>query len=158
MIPVKAIVIGGAALGLFSFFKGRQSVTDENDTTEDVIKDAENEVVKSKLSYNDSWYAIKSDLLQNELVKAWRSNDAIKRSLGVLTQLKNKNDFLYLIKKFGVRTGYGVSVAYKEPLTKWLTYFLDNSFTYKSKSGKKYKTNGLKVAKFILQKRGIDLI
>ncbi|MCF6183830.1 MAG: hypothetical protein L3J56_04230 [Bacteroidales bacterium] len=157
MIPVKTLVISGAALSLFSFFKGRQSASKDTDTGADTVRDAGKDVKISNIKHSSSWFSQASDLIQEELVKAWRSNDAMQNVLFKLIELKNKDEYLMLIKKFGLRSGFGISWVHSEPLNKWLLYFLDNSYTYKSK-GKTYHTNGLKVAKYILRKRGINLI
>lgn len=152
------IIPGAVALALFAFMKGKNSNEEGADTSIDTVKDAKKEVNKSNLKHPESWFSQTSDLIQTQLVTAYRSNDAITSVLKRLASLKNKDEYLHLIEKFGKRTGYGVSFAYKEPLTKWLTYFLDNSYTYKTKSGKSLHSTGLKVAKYILKKIGVNLV
>lgn len=156
--PVR-LAIGAGVLSLFAFFKGRSSATEKNDTSSDVIKDAEKDTDKYQIVHSESWFSQTADLMQTQLLQAWKSNDAINSVLTRLIQLKNKDEYLHLIKKFGLRSGFGVSYIYKEPLTKWLVYFLDNRYSFYSEKQKRtLHTTGLKVAKWILRKKNIDLV
>ena len=155
MINPVNIAIGAGVLSLFAFFKGRSSATDKYDTTSDTVKDAGKDVNKSNIKHSDSWFSQAADLIQEELQKAYRSNDSLQAVLLKLAELKNKDEYLYLIKKFGLRSGWSWGAVYKYSLNKWLLFFLkDRTYTYYI-DGQKRKSNALKVARWILKNRGI---
>ena len=158
MIPVKSLLIGGAALSLFSFFKGKQSANKDTDTGADTVRDAGKDVNKANVKHSDSWFSLAADLIQENIQKAYRSNYSLHSVLIKLAELKNKDEYLYLIKKFGLRSGWSWGVVYKESLNKWLLFFLESrTYNYK-KDGVNKSANALQVAKFILKKRGVNLV
>ncbi len=154
----KFLLIGGVLLAGFSFFKGRSSVRKEEDTRRNVIDDAKKEVRKSKITHSDSWFSQSCDLIALNLRDAWKSSTAIRRVLIRLAKLKNKDEYLYLVQKFGLRSGGGVSLLLNKPLNTWLLYFLDTNYTFRNSSGKKRTVNALLVAKEILKRRNVDLM
>ena len=126
----------------------------KNNRSFDTPEDALSEVNTKKLSYSKSWYSQTSDSIQTNLMIVYRSSDAVKSVVNNILKLKNKDDWNYLVYKFGLRSGFSMSSVWKESLNKWLLYFLENR-TYTAKSGT--SGNALDLVQFSLNKIGVQL-
>ncbi len=151
----KGLVFGGlAAFTLFVYLKGRKDERDKPDETE---RDAENDVIVSDLTYNESWYSQAADAIEVNLNKSWdlnpvTTNDehaAFRQVLVYILKLKNKSDWLKLVSKFGTRKRIKLSGA-KGTLNEWLLSMTNVEI----KGG---HTTYLDMIRKLLSKRGVQL-
>ena len=152
--------VGFLALGMFAFNKIMKG--DSSETSSDAAKD----IVKKELTYTESWYSQAADKIESNLLTVYKSrfplisvdgNTAMKNVFDVLLRLKNKSDWNKLLDKFGNRSGFSMSIVVKEPLTKWLQYFLSDKKYKSEKDGKKLEVNAYLIVQTILKKIDVSL-
>lgn len=161
---IKDIILPVGIIGTMFYFGNKFFFRkDKTDKTDDTVRDAEKDVVKKNLTHKTSWYSQASDGIQANLLVTWRSSlpfgsrgyKAIHAVLLKLSQLKNNDDWLMLVAKYGKRSGISNSVVYKKSLPRWLIYFLDDKTYYFKQKGKERQIPALDAARSILKKRGI---
>jgi hypothetical protein len=155
MFDLNTILILAGAAAAFGYFKGKKN--DATDTSGDIVDDAKREVIKKELSYSASWYSQNAEKIKSYLQTAYRSNDSIHQVLLILSQLKTKSDWLYLVSKFGLQSGVTWGAVWNEPLNVWIVQFLkDRTYEFSVKE-QGYKINALKAARNRLDRINVTI-
>jgi len=96
----------------------------------DTADDAEDDTDKENLTHPKSWYSQAADSLKAAMDRIGTDEDTI---FNILNELKNKDDWNYLVAKFGMYAGFDNFYA-EDSLVEWLGYELDESETAKVKA------------------------
>ncbi len=150
----KKVVVGGLVIGGgLLYLLGRKHQKNAPDETE---KDAQNDVIINNLTYQQSWYSQTADALEIALKNSWDFNPftsdyehkQLKSVLYYIQKLKNRNDWLQLVAKFGTRKRLKLSFA-KGTLNEWILSLTDVNIQGSNKS------TYLFIIRKLLRKRGV---